>query len=33
MDEFLAQVISTIIGVIIAFATQKYFTFKHDTAA
>lgn len=30
MDEFLSQVISTGICVSIAFATQKYFTFKQD---
>jgi putative flippase GtrA len=29
-DEFLAQVISTGICVSLAFATQKYFTFKQD---
>jgi putative flippase GtrA len=31
VDEFLAQVISTFICVAFAFATQKYFTFKHDS--
>jgi putative flippase GtrA len=32
LDEFLAQVISTCICVSLAFATQKYFTFKQDTS-
>jgi putative flippase GtrA len=32
LDEFLAQVISTGICVSLAFATQKYFTFKQDTS-
>jgi putative flippase GtrA len=32
MDEFLAQLISTLLGVTIAFVTQKYFTFKHEKA-
>lgn len=33
LDEFLAQIISTGICVSIAFTTQKYFTFKQDTAS
>ncbi len=33
MDEFLSQVISTLIVVMISYATQKYFTFRKNTAA
>lgn len=32
MDEFLSQVISTLIVVMISYATQKYFTFRKNTS-